>query len=167
MTEHAAHDARAGHEPTEHLTFAEAAERLHITPNAVRMRVHRGTLASVRVNDRTLVVWPQPEQPHARRTEHARADERAPVQSDDRLIARLESENAFLRAELESRTEETRRLHHLIAGFIERLPELPAGDVSIMVDSPQERAAATQRDEKRGVVSDSLIARLRRLIGRG
>ena len=40
---------RTANEPFEHLTFTEAAERLNISADAVRMRVHRGTLASVRV----------------------------------------------------------------------------------------------------------------------
>jgi len=57
--ERSAHASRAAHEPTVHLTFSEASARLRITPNAVRMRVYRGTLASVRVNERTFVVWPQ------------------------------------------------------------------------------------------------------------
>jgi excisionase family DNA binding protein len=60
MSEQTEPSERTTNEPPEHLTVAAAAERLNITPDAVRMRVHRGKLASVRVNERTFVLWPQP-----------------------------------------------------------------------------------------------------------
>src|SRR5215211_3062230 len=72
MSEQTEPSERTPNEPPEHLTFAEAAERLNITADAVRMRVHRGKLASIRVNERTFVLWPQPavaEQPNELRTE--------------------------------------------------------------------------------------------------
>ncbi len=164
MTEQSAHDARAAHDQTEHLTFAEAAARLHSTPNAVRMRVHRGSLASVRVNDRTLVVWPQPARLNAQHAERTRAERRTTVHSDDRLIDRLESENEFLRSQLNVRVEEIRRRDHIIAGFIERLPELPAGEQRQTM--PQDAHTAPLRGDQPEVVSERLIDRVRRLIGR-
>jgi excisionase family DNA binding protein len=60
---------RTENEPAQHLTFAEAAERLNITADAVRMRVHRGKLASIRMNEHTFVLWPQPEPLNEPRTE--------------------------------------------------------------------------------------------------
>jgi len=145
--ERSAPDARAAHEPPVHLTFAEAAARLHITPNAVRMRVHRGTLASIRVNDCTLVIWPQPES-DARtvnaRTRDARSSDRASMQ-DDRLVARLESEVAYLRAALDAEIEARRRADHLVAALMERLPELPATVEARK--TPQDANPAPQRGD--------------------
>ena len=43
-------------------------------------------------------------------------------------LAEMREDLAFLRNELTARTEELRRKDHIIAGFIERLPELPAGE---------------------------------------
>jgi hypothetical protein len=51
------------------------------------------------------------------------------------MLARVEAEVAFLRAELDARTEETRRLHHLLAGLIERVGALPA---TTAADAPQD-----------------------------
>jgi hypothetical protein len=155
MTEQHARDARAPHEPPVHLTFAEAGERLGISANAVRMRVHRGSLASIRVNERTFVVWPQPAQPHAQRTHDAR-DERA--EDRDALVAQLRDENAYLRQQLDHQT-------HIIAGLVQRLQELPAGEPS--QEMPQERAGSPRSDDNPTVAPDSLVGRLRRLMGRG
>jgi hypothetical protein len=125
--EHPEHPARALHDQTEHLTFTQAAERLHITPNAVRMRVHRGTLTSIRVHERTCVVWPQPAQVNAQRTNTARAHERTDGAEDARVIARLESENAHLRQMLDREIEARRRADHIILELGRRFPELGAG----------------------------------------
>jgi hypothetical protein len=73
---------------------------------------------------------------------------------------------AFLRSELEARTEEIRRRDHIIAGFIERLPELPAGDHPQQM--PQERDPATLRgDQPAQAPLASLMDRVRRLLGQG
>jgi len=160
MSEQTAPSARAPHEPTVHLTFAEAAERLHITPNAVRMRVHRGTLASVRINERTFVVWPQPAQPHEQRTHGAR-DERS--EDRDALIETLRSENAYLRQQLDHQT-------HIVAGLVQRLPELPAGEPS--QDAPVTHERAPTPHERREAFwhtpagpPSALRGWIRRLIG--
>jgi hypothetical protein len=128
LPERSTRTARTTHGDPERLTYAEAGARLGISANAVRMRVVRGTLVSVRVNDRPFVLWPQPERAHepnemtarARRTAHE-----STVREGSALIAQLERENAFLRQQVDRQT-------HIIAGLIQRLPdtpELPAGDV--------------------------------------
>jgi hypothetical protein len=139
---------RTAHEPPERLTFAQAAERLNISPDAVRMRAKRGTLATVRANDRPFVLWPQPERAHEPRTERDRS---VPFE-DTRLVAALEAHIASLERQLEERTEEIRRRDHIIAGFIERLPELPAGDflansANTSGNAPQDANAAPQRGD--------------------
>jgi len=145
----------------EHLTFAEAGERLNISPDAVRMRVRRGKLATIQVNNRTFVPWPQPEQPHEPRTERTAFANRSGVQGDARLIDALQSEVTYLRSALDAEIEARRRADHLVAGLMERLPELMAGD-----DAPQDAILTPQRDEHRVRASDTLIDRLRRALGR-
>lgn len=131
MSEQSAQHERTTNEQPEHLTFVEAGKRLNISPDAVRMRVKRGKLAAVHLNDRTFVLWPQPEtieQPNESRTEHVRSD----VQGDSRLVAALEAHIASLEHQLAERSEEIRRRDHIIAGFLERLPEvreLSPGDI--------------------------------------
>ncbi len=157
MTERSEPTARAD---VQHLTFAEAAERLHITPNAVRMRVHRGSLASVRVDERTFVVWPQSDhvhEPHAARTRAERTDERTSVQGDARLIETLQSEVAYLRSTLDAEIESRRRADHLVAGLMERLPELTAGD-----DAPSAAPEPPGATEPPRPASDMLMLRWRR-----
>jgi hypothetical protein len=56
----------------------------------------------------------------------------------DALIAQLRDENAYLRQQLDHQT-------HIIAGLVQRLPELPAGtDAQTM---PQDRDPATLRGD--------------------
>jgi hypothetical protein len=155
---------RTSNGQTEHLTFAEAAARLNISTDAVRMRVRRGKLASVSLNNRTFVLWPQPpaaEQENELRTERTGSANRSAVQPDDRFITRLEDEISFLRAELAARTEENRRKDHIIAGLIERLPVLPSGDTTQDAATTQNRGP--QRDEIRDMGSDPTMPAWRRL----
>jgi hypothetical protein len=153
------------------LTIPVAAERLGLTTDAVRMRLKRGTLAGRKVEGRWVVLVPRvngdptrtereelpPEtatqRPTQREGEHANASRE--------LIDRLLSENTYLRATLDAEIEARRRADHLVAGLMERLPELVA---------TVEDAAVTQT---KAPVSDvapaeqiSLIERLRRLLGR-
>jgi hypothetical protein len=145
MSEQTEPPERTANEPPEHVTFAEAAERLNITADAVRMRVHRGRLASIRVNERTFVLWPQPERLHEQHAERTRTEHRAAVQSDDRLVVALEQRIASLERQLDERTEEIRRRDHIIAGLVERVRELPAGDVS--PDAPHNANTGTLRGD--------------------
>ena len=65
------------------------------------------------------------ETPHEDATERRTQRDGEPANATRELVDTLRSENAFLRDELAARTEEIRRRDHIIAGFIERLPELP------------------------------------------
>jgi hypothetical protein len=102
-SERTAHDhERTTSAQPEHLTYTEAAKRLGITPNAVRMRAARGTLVSVRVNERTLIAWPQPGHRHESHEPHAQVGARERTdRADERLIAQLRDENAYLRQQLD------------------------------------------------------------------
>ncbi len=128
------------------LTVAEVATRLGVTPDAVRRRLHRGTLAGAKTADGEWRVWlPEPEggdwSPGSETGDRQDATRTAPGEPPADLIAVYEGRLAemredlvFLRNELTARTEELRRKDHIIAGFIERLPELPTGE-----DAPRTR----------------------------
>jgi hypothetical protein len=147
MPEHSEQPERTTNELVEQLTFAEAAARLGLSVDAVRMRAHRGKLATVRIDERTFVLWPQPRQAehlNEQRTERTGSANRSSVQDDDRLVAALEARIVSLERQLAERTEEIRRRDHIIAGFIERLPALPE-----TTSEPPDRDAAAAANEGR------------------
>ena len=123
------------------LAIPAAAERLGLTSDAVRMRLKRGTLTGRKVEGRWVVLVPRsnanptPTQ-HAENAQEAtteRETQRETQQAPEHpnatatLIDRLLSENAYLRATLDAEIEARRRADHLVAGLMERLPELTAG----------------------------------------
>jgi hypothetical protein len=168
MTDQTAPSARKTHGAQVHLTYAEAAARLGIKPNAVRMRLQRGTLVGGKINGHPYILWPQPEsaQVHETHAHGTRTAHQRPVHDDplaSALVEQLQRENDFLRQQVDRQT-------HIIAGLVQRLPELPAGSsTGPTPDPPQDAHTATLRGAQTGVVvvSDGLINRLRRLMGRG
>jgi excisionase family DNA binding protein len=125
------HDSREG----EGTTVAEAARLLSITEGAVRKRVERGKLAAERTTDGRLVVYL--DATTTRDTTHDR-----PRQSrGDRYTRSLEDQVEYLRRQLERRDEELREHRRLLAGLIERVPELEAA-------APQEPSEAPQTVEE-------------------
>jgi hypothetical protein len=152
---------RTPNEPPEHLTFAEAGERLKLSPDAVRMRAKRGTLATVRLGDRPYVLWPQPapaEQPNEPRTERTPFANRSAVQGDERLIESLQSEVAYLRSALDAEREARYRADHLVARLMDRLPAIAAG----LEEALQDAHTATLRDETATAAPEGLWERFRR-----
>jgi hypothetical protein len=148
----------------EHLTFAEAGARLGLSPDAVRMRAKRGNLATVRIGGRPYVLWPQPapaEHANEPRTERTAFANRSAVQGEPRLVAALEDRIASLERQLAERTEEIRRRDHIIAGFVERLPELPVGE-SMAQDAPGTHESSPQRGAVAVEASDTRPSAWRR-----
>ena len=119
------------------LPLAEAARRLGVTENALRKRAQRGSVPAAKGADGLWYVFIDIPDGQAidQATEggHDQANGQAVDQATagpdrtDELIASLRAEVGFLRGELTARSEELRRKDHIIAGFVERLPELPAG----------------------------------------
>lgn len=117
-------DERSTNVPDERLSFAEAATRLGISVDAVRMRVKRGSLAAVRIEGVPHVLWPPRPAPAERSgTNEERAAERS---ANDPLVAALTERIASLERLLEAEMEARRRADHLLAGAMERLAALPA-----------------------------------------
>src|SRR5215217_9757988 len=96
------------------LTVGEAADALGISSEAVRTRIQRGTLRSIREGGRVFVLFDADRtQPNTVGT----ADQTA-------LVAELRDRVAFLEGQLKIRTEENRRKDHLLAAALERIPAI-------------------------------------------
>lgn len=130
--------------PTDALTVAEAAEALGITTEAARMRVKRGTLPSTRIEGTVYVLVDRPDPrpygpnvgpndqpnprpngsvggPNGRPNGHADAG----VPGASALLAAKDETIGDLREQLEAERQANRENRRIIAGLIERVPELP------------------------------------------
>lgn len=109
--------------PNNRRTIAQAAAQLGLTEGAVRSRIKRGTLAAERVGGRVYVILSGDEPPP---NTGEPTDEPSADLYQDRLIesyeARIESLERQLQAEREAHGESRR----IIAGLVQRIPELEA-----------------------------------------
>jgi uncharacterized small protein (DUF1192 family) len=124
-------DGRGEQTETERrLTVTEAADALGITSEAVRTRLSRGTLRSVRDQGRVYVLLDRDmTQPNTDRTNDQTA-----------LVDELRERVAFLEAELKIRTEENRRKDHLLAAALERIPAIEPSESPETVEGEPNRA---------------------------
>lgn len=99
----------------------EAAELLGISTEAVRKRATRGSLRSEKRDDGRVVVWVD-----EGRTEGGHQAQGEASENSGALVEVLTEQVAYLKAQLDIRTEELRRKDHIIAGLVERVPELEA-----------------------------------------
>ena len=125
------------------VTVQEAAKLLGISPEAVRARIQRGTLPRDKDPDGTVYVWLSDNRARPNRD---RTGDETSAQSPDQthLVASLEEQVSFLRAELVTRNEELRRKDHIIAALSERIPELSAPTASQEAPEAPERANEEQ-----------------------
>jgi hypothetical protein len=107
----------------------EAARQLSISTDAVRKRIARGSLRSDRPNGNVLV-WLDDGMTEAGRENQGEGDEA--------LVEVLQDQVAYLREQLDIRTEELREHRRLLAGLIERVPELEAPKEPGGVSKPSE-----------------------------
>src|SRR5215208_3552764 len=112
------------------LTVHEAAKVLGITPEAVRSRIQRGTLAKEKGDDGTVYVRLNDDQ--LRTNADKQTDQSAYIgdQTDDQsqLVEHMASEIEHLREMLALRDEEIRRRDHLLAAALERIPAIEPPD---------------------------------------
>ena len=99
----------------ERVTVAEAAQRLGITPNAVRQRISRGNMQYDKDENGRVYVYLDP-------NEHVRQE--VGDSSRDELVEELRSRVQYLERELQVREEEARRKDHLLAAALERIPAI-------------------------------------------
>lgn len=102
-------------------TQQEAAQALGISTEAVRMRVRRGSLSSGKDDQGRVVVWLVED-----RTQSARESAHETARgTDSALVESLEARIESLERSLEHERESSRRKDHIIAGLVQRVPELP------------------------------------------
>jgi len=111
----------------------EAAEVLGISGDAVRSRIKRGTLATVREGGRVFVVLGAVDRPNAQA-------EPTSVPGEDRLYQEMQERIRYLESQVEDEREARRRADTLLARLMDRLPELepPA-------EAPSEPPGAPER----------------------
>lgn len=129
-------------------TVRDAATYLGISQNAVRQRLKRGSLRSEIVNGVVYVLVgerpmsdpsatyrpnPRPTQPDPLTTQSD-----IPESTSD-LVAALQADVVFLRAELEARREAERELRVLLAQMTESVKALPATVAETAPDAPGAR----------------------------
>ncbi len=120
MSQHVYSMSEAEHRPRR-VSVEDAARVLGISENAVRKRIERGTLESERDGDARYVLLEGDMPQHANDMSDGMPDSIALMQAHlDSLAGQL----AFLRMELEARTEEARRKDHIIMSLTQRVPEL-------------------------------------------
>jgi len=138
----------------------EGARRHGVAYDAALKRVNAGTLPAEKRGGRWFVWAPKVERlpfvktgsPETKAEDSVSETEQNGTQKDT-MIVRLESEVSFLRAELAGRAEETRRLHHLLAGALERMPELSA----TIGTSPQDAHTAPVRNDAATKASETQL----------
>ncbi len=140
----------------EGLTVADAAARLAVTPDAIRRRLHRGTLAGAKTVDGEWRVWlPEgeagapPGQAPADRQDTARTPPGTPETAShpavEALLEGQRQEIAYLREQLDQRSRELaaerERFDVLHREALARIPALGAGqDAPVAAREPQREA---------------------------
>ena len=113
------------------LTVPEAARTLGISPEAVRNRLSRGTLDSIKENGTVYVLL---ENDMARSTtdtpnDMARSTAGTPGGTPDAYVALVAAKDEtinLLRSQLEAEREANQENRRIIAGLVQRVPELEA-----------------------------------------
>lgn len=95
------------------VTVQEAARLLGISEGAVRARIHRGTLETEREGG-TVYVRLNADDTTNERTEHSE------------LVQTLREYNAALERQLNAEREASAELRRIVAGLVQRIPELEA-----------------------------------------
>jgi hypothetical protein len=105
------------------LTLTDAAEVLGISKDAVRMRVRRGTLRSEKGADGRVHVFLDPT---ANRVHPEPGVEGAETAPSRELVEEMRGRIEDLREQLASEREGHREARRIIAGLVQRVPELEA-----------------------------------------
>ena len=172
-------------ETVDALPIPDAAERLGLSIDAVRMRLRRGTLHGTDIDGKKHVLVARVVTDETRRDGDATPT--AQPSADASMVEQLRSEVVYLRQTLDAEIEARRRADHLVAGLIDerrelatRLAAVTAGDsehetehrrvsdeTATIGDAPQDRATDPVRNAPPIQAPDTLLDRLRRLLGRG
>ncbi len=104
------------------VTVAEAARLLNLSAEAVRSRIQRGTLDSIKVDGTVYVLIDADQvQPSS-----VQANDQTPlIQSLQALVQSLQDQAAYLREQLDQERKANRENRRIIAALTQRIPQLP------------------------------------------
>jgi hypothetical protein len=115
------------------LTVAYAAQALGISPEAVRNRLSRGTLDSIKENGRVFVLigrdMVRDTAEQSADTPRSTADTPSdipPEESTGKIVDAKDETISVLKDQLEAEREANRENRRIIAGLVQRVPELEA-----------------------------------------
>jgi excisionase family DNA binding protein len=103
------------------LTVPEAAEVLGISEDAVRSRIKRGTLTTVREGGRVFVVLGATDRATAQ-TSSATTDQA----TDERLYLEMQERIRYLERQVDAERQAHAEARRIIAGLVERIPAIEA-----------------------------------------
>jgi hypothetical protein len=104
------------------VTVAEAARMLNVSADAVRSRVQRGTLDSIKVDGAVYVLLDADQV----RPSTVGPDDQTPlIESLQALVQSLQDQTAYLREQLDQERKVNRENRRIIAALTQRLPQLP------------------------------------------
>jgi hypothetical protein len=130
---------------TRRVTLREASEELGVSVEAVRKRVKRGSLRSDKGPDGRVYVYLDA----GGDASHPRPE----VESSE-LVEELRDRISYLERQLDVRTEELKEHRRLLAGLIERVPELEApSERSEQPGAPETAAEASEGAQPRSDAS--------------
>lgn len=120
------------------LTVPEAAEAIGISPEAVRNRLSRGTLDSEKEGGRVYVLLDR----DTPRSNTGTPNDTSPDTST--LVEALQRQITTLEEQLKEANEANRENRRIIAGLVQRIPELEAAQESPGPDPEAEEPARSQ-----------------------
>jgi hypothetical protein len=134
-------DSATDQEAGRKLTVSEAAESLDISPDAVRSRIKRRTLPTVREGGRVFVALGSTD----RLTDRPRPTTRPSEDSgEERLYQEMSDRIRYLERQVEEEREARRRADTLLARLMDRMPEIKAP----AEPSPDERESPEMVEEE-------------------
>jgi hypothetical protein len=129
-------------------SIPQAAKALGLTEEAVRQRAKRGTLDSIKVGGKLFILLETDTSSDVSSGTEQPVDDTSKNRSNDtsndtsRLVDALEDEVAHLRRQLDQANERDRENRRIIAGLVQRVPELePARDVTTEAPEAAEMAS--------------------------
>jgi hypothetical protein len=130
---------------TQRLTVAQAADALDITEGAVRSRIKRGTLPTVKEGGTVYVVFGGTSEA----THPPHADEPS---DQSELVESLQDQVTYLRQQLEAERDANSENRRLLAAALERIPAIeapqeaaePRSDTEGPLEEPQEPTSRPQ-----------------------
>jgi len=133
------------------VTLTEAAELLGTSRDAIRMRVKRGTLRSEKGEDGRRYVFVDPSRDRATNANTQAEDEGSPTATP---LEELREQVGYLREQLRREQDAHAEARRIIAGLVQRVPELEAARDPTPPQEPSESDLTATDPTARGDVPD-------------